>query len=51
MVLIRAREGAGGVKYQVIVRHVNEPTITRTFRKLSEAKAWASREKRTQRAN
>lgn len=46
MVVIRTRGGAGGVKYQVIVRHAKEPDTTRSFRKLSEAKAWAEREKR-----
>ncbi len=48
MVLIRTRGGAGCIKYQVIVRHTNEPDTTRSFRKLSEAKAWADREKRKQ---
>lgn len=42
MVLIRTQGGAGGVKYQVIVRNTNEPDTTRSFRKLSEAKAHAS---------
>ena len=45
MVLIRTRGGAGRVRYQVVVRHPNEPDVTRSFSKLSAAKAWAARAK------
>ena len=50
MVIIRTRIGAGGTKFQVIVRALDHPPATRAFRKLSEAKAWAESEKRKERA-
>jgi hypothetical protein len=46
MILIRTRQGVGGTKYQVIVRDTGHKTLTRTFRRLSEAKSWAQRMER-----
>ncbi len=48
MVLIRTRGGAGRVRYQVVVRNTHEPDTTRSFSKLSAAKAWAEHEKQKQ---
>lgn len=44
MMMIRTREGSGGTKYQVILRHASGKTTMRTFRRLSDAKAWGARE-------
>lgn len=46
MMMIRTREGSGGTKYQVILRHASGKTTMRTFRRLTDAKAWGAREVR-----
>lgn len=44
--VIRARHGVDGLKYQVIFRGPGPSAHSRTFRRLTEAKAWALREER-----
>jgi Cu2+-containing amine oxidase len=40
MVIIRTLRGASGTKFQVIMRDSAGKTTTRSFRRLTDAKAW-----------
>lgn len=47
-VLVRTRQGMAGTKFQVIIRSDNG-VVTRTFRRLNDARSWVRRMERPER--
>lgn len=46
MFRIKVRQGVGGTKYQVVILLPDKTINSRTFRRISDARAWASSEDR-----